>query len=207
LGGFQGVNLRFAVTTPRSVELDEDILGVVLHDLIVVMRNNNVNRSFLLLGNRFRLDAGFHLPVNESLDEFIDFTKGNLLALIIGKFLILDRLLDGESREPVSLEVKVGSVGTKGLGINGGEIDLALMLDGNGFELFSKGRTLFRGLCEDIRQGNTGLFTSQHNSPARCVEHCQCKYSLQCSRSRYQGQLRPPKEQKRILRMSQWLLR
>jgi hypothetical protein len=126
--------------------------------LLVVIRNNNVDGSILLLGDWLRLDARGHLSIDKLLNELIDILVSNLLALVKGKFLILDRLLDSESWEFANLEIEVGGMGTEGFGINNSEVDLALVLDSNGSDLFCKGRALFRGLCEDIRQGNASLF-------------------------------------------------
>ena len=67
-------NIRFAVTAPWGVELEENIILVVNHDVLVVVCNDNLDRPCLLFGNRFGLDAGFDLAVDEFLNK-----RGNLI--------------------------------------------------------------------------------------------------------------------------------
>ena len=62
-------DIRFAVTAPWGVELEEDIVLVVNHDILVVVCNYNLDRSCLFFGNGFGLDAGFDIAVDELLDE------------------------------------------------------------------------------------------------------------------------------------------
>jgi hypothetical protein len=117
-----------AVTAPGSVKLNKDILGVVKDDIVVALGNNNCDGTLLGLGDGLRLDAGLNLASVELLNELGDAVVGDLLLLIEGELLVLDNLLDSERGELVGLEVQVTSVSTESLGVNGSEVDLALVL-------------------------------------------------------------------------------
>jgi hypothetical protein len=138
------------VTAPRSIVLYEHILGIIIHNLLIIMRDNNVNGPILLLRDRLRLDAGLQFPVDEVLNELFDVLVSNLLALIVGELLVFGRFLDSESGELVDLEVEVTSMSTESFSINDSEVNLALVLDSNGFDLVCQGRTFLRGLSKDI---------------------------------------------------------
>lgn len=144
------------MTTPGSVELQQDIL-VFIDNIFVVVRYDNFDAALLLLGNRLALDAGRDLAVNEILNESADFVMCNLLALVKGEFLVLDSLLDCKGRPLVDFEVEVTGVGAERLGVNSCDVNLALVFLRDGLELFGEGGTLFGGFCEDIAEGNAGL--------------------------------------------------
>ena len=120
--------LRFAVTAPGGIELEQNIILVIQNNLLVVIGHNDLNRALLLLWDWLRLDAGVNLAVNEVLDKCADIVMCDFLVLVIGKFLILDSLLDSESWPFAIFEVEVTSVCAERLGVNGGEADDTLVL-------------------------------------------------------------------------------
>ena len=120
--------------TPRSVEFQENIL-VLLHDFLVAVGDNNSDRTVLLLGNGFGLDAWLNFAIHEFLDKGTNFGLIDLLILVKGEFLVLDGLLDCECRPLVSLQVEVACVSTELLRIYCGEIDGALVFLSNRLEL------------------------------------------------------------------------
>ena len=148
------------MTTPWGIELKENILVVVNHNLVIVLRNDNGDRAFLLLWDGLRLDAWLDLSGNEVINELADFLLSELLGLVIRKLLVLVRLLDSESRKLADLEVEVSGMLTESLGINGSEVDGTLVLDGEGLQLFRKLFTLFSGFGEYVGEGDTSLFNS-----------------------------------------------
>ena len=161
IGAGQIINdLRLAVTAPWGVELKENILVVVNHNLVIVLRNDNSDRAFLLLWDGLRLDAWLDLSGDEVINELADFLLSELLGLVIRKLLVVVRLLNSESGELADLEVEVGGMLTESLGVNSGEVDGALVLDGEGLQLFGKLLTLFGGLGENVGEGDTSLFNS-----------------------------------------------
>jgi hypothetical protein len=71
--------------------------------------------------------------------------------------LVLHRVLNGEGWPLANLKVEVARVLAKVLGVNGSEVDLALVQLGEGLQGLGECRTLFSCLGEDICEGNTGL--------------------------------------------------
>jgi hypothetical protein len=150
-------DLRLAVTAPRSVELEQDILVVINDKLLVATAYNHSDWTLLGLGNRLRLDAGLNLAINDVLDEFANFLSVNLLGLIVGVLGVLGGILDSESGENLRLQVKVAGVSTKELGVEGNNVDLSAVLGSDRAEFLSELIALLFGFRENIGQGNTGL--------------------------------------------------
>jgi hypothetical protein len=146
-----------AVSTPGGIEFKKDVLVVVDDKIIVVLGDDNGNRAFLGLGNRLRLDAGFDLASNEVVDESANVLLSNLLGLVEGVLLVLIGSLDSESGPLADLEVQVATVLTEGLGVDGREVDDALVFLSKGLELFGERVALFLGLGEDVGKGKTRL--------------------------------------------------
>lgn len=144
-----------AVTAPGSVELNQNILGVVKDDVVVALGDNNGDGTLLGLRDRLRLDAGLNLASAELLNELGNVVVGDLLLLVEGELLVLDNLLDGERGELVGLEVQVTGVSTESLGVDSGEVNLALELLSNGLEGIAELLALLLGLGEDVGKGNT----------------------------------------------------
>ena len=149
--------LRFAVSTPWGVKLNQYVLGVIHDNLLVVMGYNDGNGAIVLLRNRLAFDARLNLAINKVLGELCNILGVKLLVLWVGEFLVLLNFLDGKGGELVGLEVQVTGVSSKGLGIDGSEVDLALVLLSNGLQLKSQGVTLLGSLGEDVGQGDAGL--------------------------------------------------
>jgi hypothetical protein len=110
----------------------------------------------LLVGNRLRLDAGCNLATNKVLDESSNLLLGQVLSLK-GIFLVLDGVLDSKRRKLVGGKIQIAGVSSKGLCIDGGKVDLAFVELGDGLEGGREGGSLFRGLCEDVGERDTGL--------------------------------------------------
>jgi hypothetical protein len=118
------------VSAPWGVELDENVL-VVVNDLsLVVVGDDDGDGALLLLGNGLRLDAWVDLSGDEIIHERCDLRGGERAG--VRELLVLVRLLDGESGELAGLEVEVSSVLSEGLGVNGREVDGALVLGSEG---------------------------------------------------------------------------
>lgn len=151
---------RLAVTAPGSVELDQDILVGVHDNFVVILGDNNGDRTVVLLGDGLGLDAGVDLAGDKVVKELGNLLCGEVSALE-GELLVLLSVLDGESGPLADLEVEVTSVLTKGLCVDGGEVDLALVLLGDRLEGSSESLTLLGSLGEDVGEGNTGLWKCQ----------------------------------------------
>ena len=145
------------MTAPGSVILEKNIVFVIQNYLFVVVGHNDLNRAFLLLRNRLRLDAGGDLAIDEVLDECANVGVGKLLLLIERKLLILDRLLDGESWPFAIFEIQVTGVCTESLGINGGEADNTLVLLCERLELSGQLSALLWGFREYVGQWDASL--------------------------------------------------
>lgn len=150
--------IRLAVTTPWSVELNQYILLIVKNDLVVVLGNDNGNWTILLFRNRLRLDAWINLTSNKLVNEFANCFSSKLVGLVKRKFLVLDCLLNSESGPLANLEVEVATVLSEGLCVNGGEVDLALVLLCNLFKILGEGLALFWGFGEDVCKWKAGLY-------------------------------------------------
>jgi hypothetical protein len=145
------------VTAPWSIELNQDILLVVKNNLIVVLGNDNGNWSILLLWNGLRLNAWLDIASGEVIDELANILSGKFLGLVEWELLVLDSLLDSKCGPLANLEVKVTTVLSECLGVNGGKIDLTLVLLGDPLEILGKGFTLFWSFSEDVGEWETGL--------------------------------------------------
>ena len=123
----QRASLRFTMSTPRSVEFNENILLVVKYDIFICVRHNHSHRPVILFGNGLGFDARLHVAVDVILDELADML---LIDRASGEweFLVLASVLDGKGGPLADLEVQVASVRAECLGVDGGEVDLALVL-------------------------------------------------------------------------------
>ena len=143
-------NARFAVTAPWGVEFNQDILGVIENNVLVVVSHNDSDWPIVLFGDSLALDGGLDLAGDKVINERADIFLGELLALVVRELLVLGNVLDGEGGPLVSLEVEVSGVGTERFGVNGSEVNSTLVflsdrLEG-GRELFA----LFGRLGEDV---------------------------------------------------------
>lgn len=150
--------LRLAVTAPWCVELEKNILVVVKDEVVVVVGNDNGDRALLLLWDGLGLDAGLDLSGNEVINKLANVLSGNLLGLLVGELLVLVRLLDGEGGPLANLEVEVAGVLAEGLGVDGSEVDHALVFGSDGFKFLSKLLALLRSLSKDVSERNTSLY-------------------------------------------------
>ena len=90
---------RRTVTAPRSVELEEDILFVLLHnDILERIRNDGIYGIILSLGNRLALDASCDLALAVSSDKVGDRLGVDGGGLRERELELLLDLLDGEGR-------------------------------------------------------------------------------------------------------------
>ena len=116
-----------------------------------------MDRPLLFLWNRLGLDASLDLAVQEILHELADILGGEGLGLVKGELEVLDGLLDSKRREFLGLEVEVSSVSTKGLGVNGRDVDLAPVFLRYGSKDVRELLSLLGRLGEDVGEGNTSL--------------------------------------------------
>ena len=121
------------------------------------MRHNHLDAALLRLRDRFALDTRRDLAVNKVLHESTNLIMRDLFALVEGEFLVLDSLLDSEGGPFVGFEVQVARVGSKGLGVDGGDVELAFVFLGDGLEFFGEGSALFFRFRENVAQGNASL--------------------------------------------------
>ena len=149
--------LRFAVTTPWGVELEENIVLILHDDFLVILGDDHLDVTLLLLGDRLGLDARLKLAVDKVLDECSDILLGELLLLIKGELLVLDCLLDGEGGPLAVLQVEVLRVGAEIFGVDGGEVDLTLMFLGKGFQGLGELGAFLLGFCEDVGEWEFSL--------------------------------------------------
>ncbi|KAH4295492.1 hypothetical protein HBI01_156720 [Parastagonospora nodorum] len=108
----------------------------------------------VLDGPRARVVDRLDLAGEEVLDKSANVLLGDLLVLVVGELLVLVGALDGESGPGASLEVKVSSVLAERLGVDGGEVDGTLVLEGEGLQLLGEVVALLLGLGEDVGQRN-----------------------------------------------------
>lgn len=149
-----------AVTTPWRVELNQDILVVVHHDVLVVLGDHDRGRALLLLRDRLRLDGWLDLASHIFVNELANVLGRKLLLRALGRvreLLALLRVLNGKGGPVADLEVQVATVLAKGLGVDGREVDLALLLLSNGLESLRKLLALLRGLGEDVCERDASL--------------------------------------------------
>lgn len=151
-----GSNLRLAVSAPWCVELDQDVLGLVKNNVVVVLGDDNSDWAIVLFWDRLALDAGVNLARNKIINKLANLLVGELV-LGEGKLLVLLGVLDGESGPLADLEVEVTSVLTESLGVDGSEVDLALVLLCNLLEVLGDGLALLWGLSEDVSERKTRL--------------------------------------------------
>lgn len=149
---------RLAVTAPRGIELQQDILVIVDDELLVALADNNGDRALLGLGDGLGLDTRLDLALQNILDELANGLGLDLFGLVEGVLDVLCGVLDGKGWERLWLQIKVASVGTKQLGIQGDNVDGTAVLLGDRLELVGEGLALLRGLREDVRQRNTSLW-------------------------------------------------
>jgi len=79
---------------PRSIEFDEDILGVVENNVVVGLCDDNGDWAFLFLRDGFTLDAGFHRSIEVTGNKGLNIGSRDILSLVIREFLILLNILD-----------------------------------------------------------------------------------------------------------------
>lgn len=122
-----------AVTAPWSVELDEDVLGVVHDELVVLGADNNLDVGVVLLGDLGGLERGLELAGGVLGDPLVDGGEGrnDTRHGVLGAAL---DVLDDEAGPVVHLEVEgLGVVGVLD-GVDPDEVDLALVLLGDGLD-------------------------------------------------------------------------
>ena len=145
------------MTTPGSVELNEDVLLVVNDNLVVVLADDSGDGSLLGLGDGLGLDARLNLATQDVLDELADLLGVELLLLVVGVLGVLAGLLDSEGGELLRLQIQVAGVSTEELSIQGNNVDVTAVLLSDGTEVLGELLTLLSGLGEDIGQGDTSL--------------------------------------------------
>jgi hypothetical protein len=144
------------MSTPRSVEFNENILLVVRHDISISVRHNYCHWSVILLRNGLGFDSRLNFAINVIFDELADMLFADL-ASGEWELQILDSVLNGKGGPLADLEVQVGSVQAERLCVDGGEVDLALMLLRQALQLFGQRGTFLRCLSENVGEWDAGL--------------------------------------------------
>ena len=145
------------MAAPWCIEFYEDIFVLIENDVLVVMRDDDLDWALLLFGDGLRLDTWLHLPVDKVLYELADFVMGERLALVEGELLVLNSLLDRKGGPFAGLQVQIISVSSEGLGVNSGEADSSLVLFRKGLKGLGEFFALLKGFGEDVGQWNAGL--------------------------------------------------
>lgn len=148
-----------AIDKPRSIELNQNILLGIHDNVLVAVRDNDSDGTFLRLGNGLGLDAGLKFARNKVIDKLADLRIGDCLALVQWELQVLDSVLDGERGPLADLEVQVLSVLTKCRGVDCRDVDNALVLLSDGLEILGELRALGRGFGEDVCKRDAGLGT------------------------------------------------
>ena len=138
------------MTTPWGIELKEDIILVVDHDVLVIVSHDDLNGTFLFFGDRLRLDTWVDLAIQEVLDKSADIVMGDLLGLIIWEFLVFHSLLDREGWPFAVFEIQVACVSAKSLCVNGGKVDGTLVPLRERFQDICELAALLGRLSEDV---------------------------------------------------------
>jgi hypothetical protein len=149
-----------AVSAPRGVELNENVLLVVDDKVLVALGDDHSGTRLLLLGDGLALDAGLDLAGDKVVNERADSLLGDVLdsALLgVGELLVLGNVLDGERGPGADLEVQVAGVLAESGSVDGSEVDLSAVLLGDRLEVGGERLTLLGGLGEDVGEGKTGL--------------------------------------------------
>ena len=122
------------MAAPGRVELEEDVLFVVDDEVLVALRDYDGDGALLLFGDGLALDAGLDGAGDDVVDEFANLLLGEIGGRTLGgerELLVLRRVLDGEGGPCADLEVQVAGVLAESLGVDGGEVELSLMLLGD----------------------------------------------------------------------------
>lgn len=149
------------MAAPGGIELHENVLIIIDDQIGVGVSNNNSYRAFLSLRNGLGLNTGVNLAIENVLNELANFLSINLLGLIPRELGVLSGILDSEGREFLRVEVEIGSMGTKQLGVESSKVDLSTVLFSEGLEVSSKLLALLSGISEDIGQWDASLFMSR----------------------------------------------
>lgn len=173
---------RFAVTTPWSIELDKDILFVIHDNFFVIVGDDDGYSSFLLLWHRLALHAGVKFALDELIHKGSNILLIDFLILRHGIFLILDGLLNGKGWPLAYFEVQILPVLSKGLGINGSNVDVALVFFRNWFELVNELLALLGGFGKDVGKWNASL-RKQSVWKSYSAKFCALCESRCCSRT------------------------
>ena len=119
-----------AVAAPGGVELNEDILGVVHDDLLVLLGDDNLDGAVVLSGDLSGLDGGGELALEELLDVLGEGLGGHSLVLgedvVLTSGAVLDDDTGGGTRETEGLGVLAPTVA-----VELGEDDLVAELLGD----------------------------------------------------------------------------
>jgi hypothetical protein len=116
--------------------------------------------TFLFLWDRLALDAWLNLASDEVLNELANLLCAECLGgsrLGVWELLVLGGVLDGECGPLANLEVEIASVLAESAGVNGSEVDLALVRLGDWLEVLSERLALLWCLGEDVCEWDTGL--------------------------------------------------
>lgn len=70
------------MSAPWCVKLKKNILVIVDNELLVSVGHDDGDRTFLSLGNGFRLDARVNLAIKNVLNERANLLGGNILGLV-----------------------------------------------------------------------------------------------------------------------------
>jgi hypothetical protein len=135
---FPGGSELLAVTAPGSVELGEDILGVVKDNLVKLASDQGEDGAIVRLGDGVRLEHGLELASEERLDERGNGRGGDFGGLVMGVLERVGHVVDNK-RGPLGLEEVEGlGVLSKLDGVDPNKVDLALELlrDGSNFSDF-----------------------------------------------------------------------
>jgi hypothetical protein len=148
------------VSAPWCVELEQDILIVLDHDVLVVLGDHNSDWTVLLLWDRLALNAWLDVASQEVIDELADGLLAEIADGALGcewELLVLLCVLDGEGGPLADLEVEVAGVLTERLSVDRGEVELAFVLFGDWLEALGERLALVGLLGEDVGKRDASL--------------------------------------------------
>ena len=146
------------MSAPWSVELDKDILGVVVDNLVELLGNEDNNGLILSLRDGCALDGRLERSINELLYEWSNSPGGEGDALVEGVLELLGDILDDECG-PFALEEVHGFAVLGELdGINPDKVDFALERLGETLERADDGVLVSAGgVNEDVSERESGF--------------------------------------------------
>lgn len=119
---------------PGGIELDEDILRIVKHNLIELLPHKRENRLILTLRNRLTLQLRLQPPLHERLNMLLHPLRTKLSGLVERVLQLLADILDDEARPFRLDEVQCFGVVAEFDGVDPDEVQCGFVFGGDGLD-------------------------------------------------------------------------